>query len=189
MSVDTHGPAPAFTIGHSTRSLDELVAMLRDAGVRVLVDVRKIPRSRTNPQFDRGELAVDLPARGIGYRHDPRLGGRRGRRADAARVPPETNAGWRVPSFHRYADWALGPEFGAARLDLLALARQGSRPAVMCAEAVWWRCHRRIIADWLLAAGAAVFHLMAPGRVAAAALSPMARVDAAGRVTYPGSAP
>ena len=179
---------PLFTIGHSNRSLDELVELLRGSGVRVVVDVRRIPRSRANPQFERTALEATLPARGVDYLHDPRLGGRRGRPREGS-SSPLTNGAWRVPSFHRYADWALQPDFAAAREDLLALARRGLAPAVMCAEAVWWRCHRRIIADWLLAAGAPVFHILGAGRVDAATLSPMARVDPAGRVTYPLEAP
>jgi len=177
----------AFTIGHSTRSLDELVALLQENDVRTLVDVRRFPRSRTNPQFDRPALAAALPARGIAYAHDPRLGGRRGR-ASGDEVAPATNAAWQVDAFHHYADWALGPEFAAALADLLSLVREDRRPTVMCAELVWWRCHRRIIADWLLAAGVRVSHILGPGQVSLATLSPTARVDAAGRVTYPGIA-
>ena len=176
---------PAFTIGHSTRSLDELAALLHENRVAILVDVRRIPRSRTNPQFDRTALETALPARGIAYVQDGRLGGRRGRPKAGPQVPPETNGAWRVASFHRYADWALGGEFAAALGDLLSLVREGRRPAVMCAEAVWWRCHRRIIADWLLAAGVPVLHVMGPGSVTTAELSPMAAVGPGGRVTYP----
>ena len=176
---------PVFTIGHSTRTLAELAGLLREHEVRLLVDVRRIPRSRTNPHFDRAALEASLPGLGIEYLHDVRLGGRRGRPRDAARIAEATNAGWRVDSFHRYADWALGPEFAAGKDELLALARQDRRPAIMCAEAVWWRCHRRIIADWLIAAGASVFHIMGPSRVTVATMTAMARVDASGRVTYP----
>ena len=177
----------AFTIGHSTRSLDELVALLSENDVRTLVDVRRFPRSRTNPQFDRPALETALPLRGIDYLHDPRLGGRRSG-AGGDEVVPATNAAWQVDAFHHYADWALGAEFAAALADLLSLVRAGRRPAVMCAELVWWRCHRRIIADWLIAAGVRVFHVLVPGKAAPATLSPTARIDAAGRVTYPGIA-
>lgn len=188
LSAETdHTIGTAFTIGHSTRSLDELVALLHENEVQTLVDVRRIPRSRTNPQFDRPALEAALPARGIAYVHDLRLGGRRGR-ASGAGIAPSTNAAWQVDAFHHYADWALGTEFAAGLAELLALVREGRRPAIQCAELVWWRCHRRIIADWLLASGARVFHVLGPGQAPLATISPTARVDAAGRVTYPGIA-
>src|SRR4051794_15270252 len=136
---------PFFTIGHSTRPLTEFIEMLRRAGVRILVDVRKIPRSRTNPQYNRENLGESLAQVQIGYEHISELGGRRGKRED---VPSDLNAFWTNESFHNYADYALSEPFqhGLARLRALGVQQPC---AIMCAEAVWWRCHRRIIADYL----------------------------------------
>ena len=171
---------PCFTIGHSTLSVDELAARLRAAGVSRLIDVRAIPRSRTNPQFNADALPAALAAHGIGYEAVPDLGGRRGRQR---MVAPAVNGWWDNVSFHNYADWALQPPF---RVALQALRDKGQRErcAVMCAEAVWWRCHRRIIADHLLAAGEEVRHIM-KGRIEDAALTPGALAHADGTVTYP----
>src|SRR5207245_5177124 len=125
------------TIGHSTRPLDELTAMLRAAGVTRLADVRAFPRSKRYPQFNIDTLPRALGEAGIDYRHLPALGGRRGARTDA----PSRNTLWRVQAFQNYADYAETPAFRAALDDLERLARE--RPtAIMCAEAVWWRCHR-----------------------------------------------
>lgn len=167
------------TIGHSTRSVAEVVGMLRAARVGLLVDVRSFPRSRTNPGFNIDSFPGDLAQVQIGYRHMAALGGRRPRQP----VAPEVNALWRVQSFHNYADYALGIDFRAALAELLTL---GTRQivALMCSEAVWWRCHRRIITDHLLAAGHPVTHLMAPGRNEAARLTEGAVITAQG-VTYP----
>lgn len=169
------------TIGHSSRSLDEFLAMLGAAKVELVVDVRSFPRSRTNPAFNIDRLPAELALRQIGYRHCPALGGRRGRQPD---VDQNVNALWRVRSFHNYADYALGDEFAAALAELVRLGEE-RRLALMCAEAVWWRCHRRIIADYLLARGHAVEHLMAPGQAEPATLTPGARPTAAGNVVYP----
>ena len=175
---------PYFTIGHSTLSVDQLAARLQAAGVARLIDVRTYPRSRTNPQFNSETLARDLAERGIAYEVLPDLGGRRGRQHDVA---PDVNGFWDNASFHNYADWALQPRFQAA---LAALRREGQRErcAIMCSEAVWWRCHRRIITDYLLAAGEQVCHLM-DGRTEAARLTPGAEVHADGTVTYPAEPP
>ena len=168
------------TIGHSNRPPEEVVAMLREDTVRLMVDVRSFPRSRANPAFNIDSFPEALARHQIGYRHLPELGGRRPRQP----VDPAVNGLWRVQSFHNYADYALGPDFGAALAELLDLgARQ--RLAMMCSEAVWWRCHRRIITDYLLAAGHPVTHLMAPGRSEPAHLTEGAMVDGAGRVSYP----
>src|SRR5438093_5919793 len=131
-----------YTIGHSTRSLSELVDLLQGAGVELLADVRAIPRSRTNPQFNLDTLPRELDAHGIGYSHFPELGGRRGR----ARHSP--NDFWENDSFRNYADYA-GTEAFRAGLDRLRTLGQNQCTAIMCAEAVWWRCHRRIITDYL----------------------------------------
>ena len=169
------------TIGHSTRSLAEFTGMLREAEVTLLVDVRAFPRSRTNPAFNIDTLPENLAPLQIGYRHLRDLGGRRPRQPD---VDPATNALWRVQSFHNYADYALGEQFAAAFAELLELG-QRSRLALMCSEAVWWRCHRRIIADHLLLNGHPVEHLMAPGQVEPAAPTPGAQRTADGKVVYP----
>lgn len=169
------------TIGHSTRSLDEFISMLRAAEVGLLVDVRSYPASRANPAFNTDRLPDALARVQIGYRHCRALGGRR-------RVQPgvdaRVNALWRVRSFHNYADYALGEDFGAAFAEVLRLGG-AQRLALMCAEAVWWRCHRRIITDYLLLSGHKVEHLMAPGRSEAARPTPGAQPSGAGRVVYP----
>ena len=169
-----------LSVGHSSRPLAEFLDMLHGAGVRKVIDVRSFPKSRTHPQYGIARLPGALAAKGIGYRHLAALGGRRGRQAG---VDPASNALWRVESFHNYADYALGDAFGEAFAQLVAEGRD-SVVAVMCAEAAWWRCHRRIIVDRLLVQGLPVAHLMAPGRVAEASLTPGARV-AQGVLTYP----
>ncbi len=171
---------PYFTIGNSTLTVDELAARLHAAGVTRLIDVRTIRRSRTNPQFNQDVLPQQLAARGIAYEAMADLGGRRGRQRAIA---PEVNGFWDNASFHNYADWALQPPFRAA---LARLREQGQRQrcAIMCAESVWWRCHRRIITDHLLAAGETVRHIMDVG-IDEARLTPAAQVHADGTVSYP----
>jgi uncharacterized protein (DUF488 family) len=153
-------PNPFFTIGHSTRSVAELVELLQMAEVATVVDVRTVPRSRTNPQFNRDALPDDLAQFQIGYEHIPALGGLR---ATKREVAPQINGFWRVQSFHNYADYALGEPFREGLARLCSLGRE-RRCAIMCAEAVWWRCHRRIITDYLIAAGETVFHILGKGR-------------------------
>lgn len=170
-----------FTIGHSTRTLSDFVTLLRQVDVTLLVDVRSIPRSRTAPQFNGDTLPGSLAADGIGYKHLRALGGRRRHRKGA---PPSLNIHWRVAAFRNYADYANTDEFRAGLDDLRALAR-GDRCAIMCAEAVWWRCHRRIITDYLLAEGTRVEHIMGPGQVVPATLTPAARVMTDGALRYP----
>ena len=172
---------PIYTIGHSTRTLPDFVTLLRQADVTQLVDVRSIPRSRAMPQFNGDTLPEALAAAGIGYRHLPALGGRRHHRKGA---PPSANTYWQVPAFRNYADYAEAREFRTGLLELLDLAR-ADRCAIMCAEAVWWRCHRRIITDYLLAGGTRVEHIMGPGQVIAATLTPGALVTPAGVLHYP----
>lgn len=162
-----------YSIGHSNRSYDELVAALRAWGVTTLVDIRTITRSRANPQFDRARLSRRLPRAGIAYLVLPALGGRRGRSKTA---DPARNAGWRVAAFHNYADHAETAEFAAGLDELLALARS-STCAMMCAEAVWWRCHRRIVTDYALARGVRVSHIFTPGKIERATRTPFARLD------------
>ncbi|MBP7140889.1 MAG: DUF488 domain-containing protein [Opitutaceae bacterium] len=169
------------TIGHSNRSLGEFIQMLREAHVDLLIDVRSFPMSRTNPAFNADRLPKDLAREHIAYRHYPALGGRRPKQAG---VDQSLNAHWKMPSFHNYADYALGDEFTAAFDELVDLGRK-NRVAVMCAEAVWWRCHRRIITDYLLLNGHTVIHLMSPGRNSVAAPTPGAQRRADGKVIYP----
>ena len=173
---------PLHTIGHSTRSVGAMVDLLRVGDVASVVDVRTIPRSRTNPQFNLGSLPVALAEYGIGYVRIAELGGLRGR---SPAVPPEVNGFWRNRSFHNYADYALSETFDAGLERLLELSAVG-RCAIMCAEAVWWRCHRRIIADYLILRNRTVLHLMDPGRAEPARMTPAA--VASGRaLTYPAS--
>ena len=173
---------PFFTIGHSTLTIVAFADALQKAEVGLVADIRTVPRSRTNPQFNADSLPDSLAGFQIGYALLPALGGLRGR---SKTVPPETNALWRNASFHNYADYALGDDFRAGLDDLIALGRE-RRTAMMCAEAVWWRCHRRIVADHLIARGEEVFHIIGD-RIEPATLTPGARV-AGDRVTYPAPA-
>lgn len=167
-----------YTLGHSTRSLDELAAILRAHGVRQVIDVRTVPRSRHNPQFNKDALGPSLRARRINYRHLKALGGLRRVRKDS-----ELNAGWRNASFRGYADYMQTAEFDAGLKALLEVAAR--RPtAILCAEAVPWRCHRSMIADAATARGVAVRHLMSPTNARLHKLNAMAKVRR-GRVTYP----
>lgn len=162
-----------YTIGHSTRSFEELVEALRAWGVTVLVDIRTITRSRTNPQFNAASLRRRLPRAGITYVTLPELGGRRGKSRD---VPAERNAGWTHAAFKNYADYAESTAFAAGLATLLALARRETC-AIMCAEAVWWRCHRRIVADYAITSGVRVFHIFTPTKAERATRTPFAKVD------------
>lgn len=172
---------PFFTIGHSTRTVGAFVALLRDAGVRLVVDVRTIPRSRTNPQYNADAFAEALTEFQIGYAHIAALGGLRGRAKD---VPAAVNGFWQNRSFHNYADYAMGDGFRSGLAGLRALGHD-TECAITCAEAVWWRCHRRIIADYLIAAGETVFHILGPNHVARAGMTDAARPGPAGTLTYP----
>jgi len=145
-----------FTVGHSTRPIGEFIGLLRNVEVRLVVDVRTVPRSRTNPQYHGDALQIFLSEFQIAYEHIAALGGLRGRQRD---VPETVNAFWQNRSFYNYADHALSETFrpGLNRLRELGHA---SPCAIMCAEAVWWRCHRRIISDYLIANGETVFHIL-----------------------------
>jgi uncharacterized protein (DUF488 family) len=175
---------PFFTIGHGTRTIEDFIALLKEAGVSVLVDVRTVPRSRTNPQFNADLLPVSLGADQIGYEHLAALGGLRSRQRAIA---PETNAFWDNQSFHNYADYAMSETFHDALAQLRGLGKN-RRCAIMCAETVWWRCHRRIIADHLIAAGEQVFHVLGSNHIEAARLTPAARIGPGSTVTYPAAA-
>ena len=171
---------PIFTLGHSTRTVAQFVDLLRCGPVELVVDVRTVPRSRRNPQYNESVLGRELAGYQIAYQPMPHLGGLRGRSADVA---PETNGFWDNQSFHNYADYALADEFAAALGNLLEISST-RRCAIMCAEAVWWRCHRRIIADYLLVRGRTVFHLMGKDRVEQARLTSAATFEN-GKLTYP----
>lgn len=172
---------PFFTIGHSTRPLTLFIGLLQQADVRLLADVRTVPGSRRNPQYARSRLAHELAEHRIGYTHIAALGGLRGKSRD---IPPEVNAYWNNESFHNYADYAMTEPFQLG-LGVLRELGQRQRCAIMCAEALWWRCHRRIIADYLLAAGETVFHILGKGEIAEASLTPTAKIGKTGIVTYP----
>jgi uncharacterized protein (DUF488 family) len=169
------------TIGHSTRPLEEFVAMLREGAADLVVDVRAIPRSRTNPLYNRDALPRNLAPFQIGYEHVADLGGRRSK---AAGVPDDVNAFWQNRSCRNYADYALSDAFEAGLSRLMQLG-ETRRCAIMCSEAVWWRCHRRIIADYLLHRGEAVLHLMGPGHVEPASITPAAVASEHGKLLYP----
>jgi uncharacterized protein (DUF488 family) len=167
-----------YTVGHSTRSAEDLLALLREAGVERLADVRAFPSSRRHPQYNRDALAAWLEEAGIEYRHLRALGGRR------TPVPGSSNGGWRELAFQGYADHMRSPEFQDALAALEAMARE-TPTAIMCAEAVWWRCHRRLIADALVARGWRVVHLGAGSSLALHELTEFAVVGPDGTVTYP----
>src|SRR3954467_1233601 len=169
-----------YTIGHSTRSIAEFLELLRSVQVTLVADVRTVPRSRTNPQYNRESLPHALRQFGVNYEHIASLGGLRSATRD---ISPDVNAFWRNKSFHNYADYAMGPAFHEGLIYLTELGREQCC-AIMCAEAVWWRCHRRIIADYLLIAGETVFHIMGDDRVEPARLTPGA-VAAPDGLHYP----
>jgi uncharacterized protein (DUF488 family) len=170
-----------FTIGHSTRTIAEFVALLRQVAVDLLVDVRSIPRSRTNPQFNADALPEALVDAGITYCHLPALGGLRHRPEGPM---PSPNTFWRAAAFRNYADYAATDSFRTGLDELRALARDNCC-AIMCAEAVWWRCHRRIIADYLLADGVPVAHIMGHNKIEPAKLTPGVRSLPGGTLIYP----
>ncbi len=162
---------PVFTAGHSNRTLEAFAELLRAGEVQLVVDIRSVPRSRHNPQFNSDAIGEGLRSGDVGYARIDELGGLRGR---SKTVAPEVNAFWTHPSFHNYADYALSAQFRTGFDRLLALSA-GQRTAIMCAEAVWWRCHRRIVADYLLLAGREVLHLMDRSRIEPARMSEAAR--------------
>jgi uncharacterized protein (DUF488 family) len=168
-----------YTLGHSTRPIEELLALLEENGIRLLTDVRRYPGSRRYPQFSRQALEASLRAAGVDYQHEPDLGGRRAPRPDSP------NRAWRVAAFRGYADYMDSPEFRRALERLIAHGE--ARPtAILCAEAVPWRCHRRLIADALVARGIPVLHILGPGRLDPHTLNPEAQVLPEGRLVYPG---
>ena len=189
-----------YTIGHSTRSLDEFVGLLRKHGISGIADIRTVPKSRRHPHFSADALSVSLPGVGVSYRHFPGLGGLRKPRRDSR------NSAWRHESFRGYADYMETDNFREALADLISWAedagpgRPGLRSerradlsgppgppsvAIMCAEAVWWRCHRQLTADALVARGIDVRHITGTGPAAAHKLTEFARV-VDNEVRYPG---
>jgi uncharacterized protein (DUF488 family) len=166
-----------WTVGHSTQPFDAFVALLAACDIAQVADIRAVPRSRRQPQFDTDALARSLPERGVAYAHLPRLGGWRQRNADSP------NDAWRNLSFRGYADYAMGEEFADGLAQLRGLAAE-QRTAMMCSEALWWRCHRRLIADRLLVAGDTVCHISSRGRVSEHQLTPFASVEPDGLITY-----
>ena len=173
-------PRTIFTIGHSTRPLVELIGLLQEAEANLLVDVRSVPRSRTNPQFNIDVLPESLAAVGIGYHHLAALGGLRHRRKSAM---PSPNTLWRNTSFRNYADYAATDAFRLGLDELRALNRDNCC-VIMCAEVVWWRCHRRMITDYLLATGTPVAHIMGRGKIVPAKLTPGVRSSTGGVLVY-----
>jgi uncharacterized protein (DUF488 family) len=167
-----------WTVGHSNRDVADFLAVLGEHEIQSLADVRRFPGSRRWPQFGRAALAASLADAGIAYHHFPELGGRR-----TAQQEDSPNDGWRVAAFRAYADYLLTAEGERAFNELRTLAGD-SRTAIMCAEALPWRCHRRLLADRFVVLGWGVFDIMSPGKAAEHALTEFARVDD-GRVTYP----
>jgi uncharacterized protein (DUF488 family) len=170
-----------WTIGHSTHSFEEFVRLLAMHDISLLADIRTVPKSRRHPHFNAEALAQSLPGRGVTYVELPRLGGWR------RPAPDSPNGAWRNLSFRGYADYAMSDDFdeGLAQLRELAAAQP---TAMMCAEAVWWRCHRRLVADRLVVARDTVCHIGANGRTSAHQLTEFAAVNRDGQVTYPAPA-
>jgi uncharacterized protein (DUF488 family) len=174
----TEHKSELWTVGHSTHPIEDFLEALNSFKIKVLADVRSFPGSRRNPQFNQEQLAVSLEAAGIAYQHLPELGGRRRARPDSH------NIAWRNQMFRGYADYMETTEFTSGIARLLELSR-AHRAAIMCAEAVWWRCHRSLIADYLKAGGVEVLHIMSPGKAVAHPFTSAARV-ANGELSYRG---
>lgn len=171
---------PFYTVGHSTRTVEEFIELLRAANIKLVVDIRSFPRSRTNPQFNEETLPATLKKYQIDYLHLSKLGGRRNK---IKSISIDTNAFWENQSFQNYADYALTEDFQKGVDKLIKLGRKQCC-VLMCSEAVWWRCHRRIVADYLLARGEQVFHLMNSDQIKPANLTKSAVVQD-GFIHYP----
>ena len=167
-----------WTVGHSTRELGAFVALLVESSIALVADVRRFPGSRRFPHFNAEALVESLGRVGVAYRHYPDLGGRRGKRA-----PGSPNTAWRVEAFNAFADHMATPEFEAGLSELIACAG-AARAAIMCSEALPWRCHRRLIADALIVRGWTVRDIFGPSKVEPHPLTPFARVEGP-RLTYP----
>ncbi len=173
-------PHSIHTIGHSTRTVAEFVELLRIGNVELVVDIRSVPRSRTNPQYNLDALPEALASWKIDHTIIPELGGLRKK---SKTISPEVNGFWVNQSFHNYADYALSDEFRLGLSRLLELSGD-KQCAIMCSEAVWWRCHRRIVADYLIRVGFSVFHLMGRARIEPAKLNEAAR-ESGDALVYP----
>ena len=172
-----------WTIGHSTREIDVFISLLEENGIKLLADVRSWPGSKRYSQFNREALAESLSAHGIRYEHFPELGGRRKPKPDSR------NSAWRSASFRGYADHMETEEFRKGVERLLDLNGEAGSTAIMCAEAVWWRCHRRIVSDYLLARGQGVLHIVGAAAPKPAVLTPGAEIRGDGKVLYPPKQP
>ena len=179
--MTAEAPFPIATIGHSSRSLEEFLGLLQEHGIERVVDVRKLPGSNKYPQFNADILTEALRVHGVTLLRKEAL---TGRRPVSKVIPFEVNAWWQVRSFHNYADHALSDEFRQALAELQELGSERAT-ALMCSEAVWWRCHRRIITDHLLAHDVKVVHILGPGSSKPAELSDGAVVGADLQLTYP----
>jgi uncharacterized protein (DUF488 family) len=166
-----------WTIGHSTRNIDIFISLLEENGIKLLADVRSLPGSKRDPQFNKEELAESLNARGIRYEHFPEVGGRRKARPDSH------NIAWRNASFRGYADYMETEEFQQGIKRLLELAHKAGPVAIMCAEAVWWRCHRSLISDYFKAAGIEVMHILDANKVELHPFTSAARI-VDGKLSY-----
>lgn len=169
-----------WSIGHSTHPFEQFVGLLRKHMISLVADVRTVPKSRRHPQFQTDSLARTLPAAGINYRHLSALGG--WRKTD----PDSPNGAWRNGSFRGYADYAMSDEFRAGLVELRELALR-ERVALMCSEALWWRCHRRIISDYLVVGGDVVEHIGSDGCTTRHQLTSFASLSPDGGITYPAS--
>ncbi len=174
-----------YSIGHSTRPIGDFIQLLEHAGIDFIADVRTVPKSRFNPQFNADALAAWLAARSIGYRGIPELGGLRGPRRDGL---PSPNGFWENGNFKNYADYAGSPPFCAGLRELRDLGHAHTC-AIMCAEALWWQCHRRIVADYLIAAGETVIHIVGDGKQEPGRMTEAAAVGPDGVIAYPPAQP
>ncbi|WP_439503360.1 DUF488 domain-containing protein [Methylophaga sp.] len=172
---------PFYTVGHSTRTVNEFIQLLSPADITLVVDIRSFPRSRTNPQYNEDVLPLTLAKHHIDYLHLTELGGRRSK---IKAISNEANGFWKNRSFQNYADYAMTPDFQDGLEKLINLGRKECC-ALMCSEAVWWRCHRRIVADHLIARGERVFHLINTDKIEPARLTKGAIVQDDNLVTYP----
>lgn len=172
---------PFFTIGHSNRTIETFISLLREAEIELLVDIRRFPMSRSNPQFNAGPLAEALSSYQIAYQYIANLGGRRNK---SKTVNTDLNGYWENQSFHNYADYALSESFHEGFEHLLEEGHK-RRTAIMCSEAVWWRCHRRIVTDYLIAHGETVFHILSENHIEPAKLTPGCDIRPDMSVVYP----
>jgi len=169
-----------WTIGHSTRAIDELISLLKETQIKLLVDVRAFPSSKRYPQFNKDALAESLSGHGIGYQHFPELGGKRKSKPDSH------NTAWRNASFRGYADYMETEQFQKGIERLVDVSAEADPTAIMCAEAVWWRCHRSLIADYLKARAVEVLHILGANKVEPHPYTSAARI-VNGELSYAGN--